>query len=55
MAAYLARKISEYTLKKIADPSRRSSITGTEATRKVGDLLQKAKTFANRLDLPSGI
>ena len=54
MVAYLARRISEYTVKEIADPFRRSSVTVSDAIRKVEDLLQKDKTFANRLELLIG-
>ncbi len=54
MVAYLARRISEYTVKEIADHFRRSSVTGSEATRKVEDLLRKDETFANRLELLIG-
>ena len=54
MVAYLARRISEYTVKEIADHFLRSSVTVSEAIRKVEDLLQKGKTFANRLELLIG-
>ena len=54
MAAYLARRISEYTVKEIADHFLRSSVTVSEAIRKVEDLLRKDDTFANRLELLIG-
>ena len=52
--AYLARRVSEYSVKEIADHFRRSSVTVSEAIRKVEDLLQKDRTFANRLELLIG-
>ena len=54
MAAYLARRISEYTVKEIVDHFLRSSATVSEAIRKVEDLLQKDKTFAKQLELLIG-
>ena len=54
MVAYLARRISEYTVKEIADHFPRSSVTVSEAIRKVEDLLQKDKTFAKQLELLIG-
>jgi len=54
MVAYLARRISEYTMKEIANPSRRSAVTISEAIRKVEDPLKKDKPFANRLELLIG-
>ncbi len=48
--AYLARRVSEYSVKEIADHFRRSSVTVSEAIRKVEDLLQKDKGFATRLE-----
>ena len=50
MLAYLARRISKYTVEGIANPFERISVTASDATRKVEDLLQKDKTFANQLD-----
>ncbi len=52
--AYVARRVSEYSVKEIADHFRRSSVTVSEAIRKVEDLLQKDKGFATRLELLIG-
>jgi len=49
MAAYLARRISGYTVREIADHFRRSSVTVTEAITKVEDLLQEDKAFPKDL------
>ncbi len=49
--AYLARRVSGYSVKEIGDHFRRSSVTISEAIRKVEDLLQKDKAFATRLEL----
>jgi hypothetical protein len=54
MVAYLARRISEYTVKETADQFLRSPVTASEAIMKVEDLLRKDRTFANRLELLIG-
>ena len=54
MVARLARRISKYTVKEIANPFRRNSVTVSEAIRKLEDLLQKDKTSANPLELLIG-
>ena len=46
MVAYLARRISEYTVREIADHFRRSSVTVSELITKVEDLLRKDTEFA---------
>ena len=51
--AYLARRISAYTVKEIADHFRRSSATVSEAITKVEDLLRKDIAFAKELELLS--
>ena len=49
--AYLARNIAGYTVRKIADLFRRSSVTVTEAITKVENPLRKDKTIAEELKL----
>ena len=49
MVAYLARRISGYRVREIADHFRRSSVTVSEAITRVEDLLQKDTAFAKRL------
>ena len=51
--AYLARRVSEYSVKQIADHFRRSSVTVSEAIRKVEDLLQKDKALVVFSKYPS--
>lgn len=51
VVSYLARRISGYTVKEIADYFRRSSATISEAIEKVEDLYRKDKTFARELNL----
>ncbi len=51
VVAYLARRISGYWVKEIADHFRRSSVTVSEAIAKVEELLRKDKTFAKELKL----
>jgi len=51
MVAYLARRMSGYTVKEIADHFRRSSVTVSEAITKVEDLLRRDKTLAKGLEL----
>ena len=55
MVAYLATRISGYTVKEIADHFRRSSVTVSEAITKVEDLLRKDRALANELKLWSRI
>ena len=55
MVAYLARRISEYTVREIADHFQRSSVTVREAITKVEDLVGKDTAFAKRLELLSEI
>ena len=54
MGAYLARRITEYKVKEIANHFLRSSVTVSEGIRKIEGLLRKDKTFANRLELLIG-
>jgi len=49
MVAYLARRISGYTVREIADHFRRSSVTVSEAIMKVEDQPRKDKAFATCL------
>jgi putative transposase len=49
MVAYLARRISGYRVREIADYFRRSSVTVSEAITKVEDLLRKDTAFAGDL------
>ena len=49
MVAYLARRISGYTVREIADHFRRSSVTVSESIAKVEDLLRKDTAFATGL------
>jgi chromosomal replication initiation ATPase DnaA len=49
MVAYLARRISGYRVREIADHFRRSSVTVSEAITKVEDLLRKDIAFAKAL------
>ena len=49
MVAYLARRISGYRVREIADHFRRSSVTVSEAIAKVEDLLRKDIAFAKGL------
>lgn len=51
MVAHLARKISGYTVKEIADHFRRSSVTVSEAIAKVEEQLRKDKAFEQKLKL----
>jgi hypothetical protein len=51
MVAYVARKISGYTVREIADHFRRSSVTVGEATMKVEEDLRKGRKFAKELKL----
>jgi chromosomal replication initiation ATPase DnaA len=51
MVAYLARRISGYTVGEIADHFRRSSVTVSEAITQVEDLLRKDVTFAKVLEV----
>ncbi len=51
--AYLARSISRYTVREIADHFRRSSVTVSEAMTKVEYLLRKDIAFAKGLELLS--
>jgi hypothetical protein len=53
LVSYLARRISGYTVKEIADHFRRSSVTISEAIEKVEDLLRKDKAFERKLNLLS--
>ena len=53
MVAYLARRLSRYTVREIADHFRRSSVTVSEAIMKVEDLLRKDIAFAKALGLLS--
>jgi hypothetical protein len=46
MVAYLARRISGYTVREIADHFRRSSVTVSEAIKKVEDHLREDTGFA---------
>ncbi len=50
MVVYLTKRISKYTVKEIANPFRRSSVTVSGKIRKLEDLHQKDNPFANRLD-----
>jgi len=47
--AYLARKISGYMVKEIADHYRRSPVTIGEAIIKVEDLLRRDRSFERAL------
>ena len=49
MVAYLARRISGYRVREIADHFRRSSVTVSESIAKVEDLLRKDTAFATGL------
>jgi len=53
LMSYLARRISGYTVKEIADHFRRSSVTISEGIGKVEDLLRKDKAFAKKLNILS--
>ncbi len=53
VVSYLARKISGYSLKEIADHFRRSSVTISEGIRKVEDLIRMDKAFRKQLTLLS--
>jgi hypothetical protein len=49
LVAYLARKISGYMVKEIADHYRRSPVTIGEAIIKVEDLLRRDRSFERAL------
>ena len=49
MVAYLARRISGYTVREVADHFRRSSVTVSESIAKVEDLFRKDTVFATGL------
>jgi len=51
IVAYLARRISGYTVREIADYFQRSSVTVSEAIPKVEDLLRRDKAFAKDLKI----
>jgi hypothetical protein len=53
MVAYLARRVSGYTVREIADHFRRSSVTISEAITKVEDLFRRDIAFAKALGLLS--
>ena len=55
IVAYLARRISTYTVREIADHFRRSSVTVSEAITKVEGLLRKDVALAKTLELLSEI
>ena len=54
MVAYLARRISGYTLREIADHFRRSSVTVSEAITKVEDHLREDRAFAKGIGVLTG-
>jgi len=53
LVSYLARRVSGYTVKEIADYFRRSSVTLSEGIGKVGDLFRKEKSLARELNILS--
>lgn len=55
IVAYLARRISRYTVREIADHFRRSSVTVSEAITEVEGLLRKDVALAKTLELLSEI
>jgi len=54
MAAYLARKISGYRVKEIADHFNRNPVTVGEAITKVEDLLRRDRSFEKVVKLLEG-
>jgi putative transposase len=50
MVAYLARRISGYSVRDIADHFRRSSVTVSEGVTKIEDLLRNDRTFGKELE-----
>ena len=54
MVAYLARRISGYTVREIADHFRRSSVTVSEAITKVEDHLREDRAFAKGIGVLTG-